>query len=495
MARILVLGAGLSGLVTSALLARDGHRVTVLERDPQEPPQTADAAWDGWQRTGVNQFRLPHFNQPRWWSMIRAELPDVPAELLALGATPINTVEMLPAARRGPMRSSDAQFDTAGVRRPVLEVALTRVAEAAGVDIQRGIRIAGLRSDDAAVPQISGVILDGGRVATADLVVDCTGRRSHLGDWIADAGGRRPEEEREDCGFIYYARQFRSTASRDEARAATGRDQGRAAASRDEASSRDEGTDHYLPVALATSLQHYDSVSLLALPGDNGTWSVVITTSASDRALRVLRDAERWDAAAACYPIVASWLDGEPQAGVTVLAGIEDRFRRFTAGGEPLATGVVAVGDSWACTNPSLGRGSTIAILHAALLRDVLRATDHPATIAAEFARLTEQRLEPLYRATVGYDRHRLAEIDANIAGQPYVTDDPRWVLANGLHAASLHDPDLTRAFQSLGGLLATPDEVFARPGVLDRARSAAAADERYCLPGPDRAKLLAAIG
>jgi flavin-dependent dehydrogenase len=480
MARILVLGAGLSGLITSALLAREGHRVTVLERDPQEPPQTADAAWDGWQRSGVNQFRLPHFNQPRWWSMIRAELPDVAAELLALGATPINAVEMLPETRRGPMRRGDEQFDTAGVRRPVLEVALARIAEAAGVDVQRGIRVAGLRSDGAAVPQISGVILDNGRIAAADLVVDCTGRRSHLGDWIADAGGRRPEEEREDCGFIYYARQFRSTTGRDEAGAATARD-GR--------------TDDYLPVALATSLQHYDSVSLLALPGDNGTWSLVITTSASDRALRVLRDAERWNAAAACYPTVASWLDGEPQAGVTVLAGIEDRFRRFTAGGEPLATGVVAVGDSWACTNPSLGRGSTIAILHAALLRDVLRATDDPAMIAAEFARLTEQRLEPLYRATVGYDRHRLAEIDANIAGQPYVSDDPRWVLANGLHAASLHDPDLTRALQSLGGLLAAPDEVFAKPGVLDRAQSAAAAGERYCLPGPDRAKLLAAIG
>ena len=41
MAEILVLGAGLTGLTTAMLLARDGHDVTVLERDPAEPPPPA----------------------------------------------------------------------------------------------------------------------------------------------------------------------------------------------------------------------------------------------------------------------------------------------------------------------------------------------------------------------------------------------------------------------------------------------------------------------
>ena len=41
MAEILVLGAGLDGLSTAMLLARDGHQVTVLERDPAEPPPAA----------------------------------------------------------------------------------------------------------------------------------------------------------------------------------------------------------------------------------------------------------------------------------------------------------------------------------------------------------------------------------------------------------------------------------------------------------------------
>ena len=41
MAEIVVVGAGLIGLSTALLLARDGHRVTVLETDPAPPPAAA----------------------------------------------------------------------------------------------------------------------------------------------------------------------------------------------------------------------------------------------------------------------------------------------------------------------------------------------------------------------------------------------------------------------------------------------------------------------
>ena len=45
MGDILVLGAGMNGLATAMLLARDGHSVTVIERDPALPPERADDAW------------------------------------------------------------------------------------------------------------------------------------------------------------------------------------------------------------------------------------------------------------------------------------------------------------------------------------------------------------------------------------------------------------------------------------------------------------------
>lgn len=44
MSRVIVVGGGLIGLATSLLLTKQGHDVTVLERDPEPPPKTPDEA-------------------------------------------------------------------------------------------------------------------------------------------------------------------------------------------------------------------------------------------------------------------------------------------------------------------------------------------------------------------------------------------------------------------------------------------------------------------
>ncbi len=170
---------------------------------------------------------------------------------------------------------------------------------------------------------------------------------------------------------------------------------------------------------------------------------------------------------------------------------------RFVVDGQPVATGVVAVGDAWACTNPSVGRGASIALVHARLLRDLLRETD-PADhdkFARRFDEVTGQSAEPLYRATLWYDRHRLAEIDADAAGIPYRTEDQRWPVLKALVAASLTDPDLVRAYTSIAGFVATAEEVFGVPGVVDRAVALGMAAPQYPLPGPTRGELLESLG
>jgi 2-polyprenyl-6-methoxyphenol hydroxylase-like FAD-dependent oxidoreductase len=58
--RIIVLGAGVCGLAAGMLVRRDGHEVTVLERDREGPPRSVDEAWERWSREGVTQFRMPH---------------------------------------------------------------------------------------------------------------------------------------------------------------------------------------------------------------------------------------------------------------------------------------------------------------------------------------------------------------------------------------------------------------------------------------------------
>ena len=78
MARIVVIGGGLIGLATATMVAKLGHDVTVLERDPAPPPDRPQQAWDRWERRGVMQFRQPHYLLPAGQRTLGEQLPDRP---------------------------------------------------------------------------------------------------------------------------------------------------------------------------------------------------------------------------------------------------------------------------------------------------------------------------------------------------------------------------------------------------------------------------------
>jgi flavin-dependent dehydrogenase len=466
MSEIVVIGGGIAGLSSAMLLARDGHHVTLLERDPAPPPEPTEA-WAEWERRGVNQFRLPHYFLARFREVAERELPDLLSALDAGGALRINPIDGAPAEITGGRRDGDDRFTQITGRRPMVEATFARLAaEEPGVEIRRGVSVRGLVAADSAngdVPHVVAVVTEDGAHIRADLVVDAGGRRSALPDWLEGIGARRPLEAADDSGFVYYGRHFRSA-------------------------------DGALPPMFGPPLQPYDSVTWLTLPADNGTWSVTLTTSAKDGVMRRARDVDTWERIVRAYPLIAHWVDAEPITGVDVMAKIEDRVRHFAVDGEPVATGVAAVGDSWACTNPSVGRGASFALLHAVCLRDVLRAvgTEDAGALARKWNEATETELGPWVSDTIDFDRHRLAEIDAQIAGVPYETDDPAWKLGAALRSGSVGDPDLLRAFISVAGVLARGVEVFAWPGILDKVL---ALGEPEPPPGPTREELLAIVG
>jgi 2-polyprenyl-6-methoxyphenol hydroxylase-like FAD-dependent oxidoreductase len=471
MAKIVVVGGGVVALGTALLLAGDGHEVTVLERDPEGPPGDPAQAWERWQRPGLNQFRMAHAFLGGFRAVVDAELPEVARALADAGALRLNFIRsVLPPSMTGGWQDGDERFEWLTGRRVMMEAVLAAAAEAApGVRIRRGTAVAGLVSGASAlagIPHVTGVRTKAGEVITADLVVDMSGRRSALPGWLTDIGARPPVEELEDVGFVYYQRTYRSA-------------------------------DGSLPPLMGPPQIPWGTVSSLTLPADNGTWAIVVTASSKDTALRPLREADRWEAVVRGLPLVAHWLDGTPiDDGVAVMARLEDRYRGFVVEGKPVATGVVAVADSWACSNPANGRGVSIGMLHALTLRDQLRAAglDDPAAFAGAFHAATAETVEPWYRATLATDRHRLGEVEAGIRGAAYDPPDPAYQLEKALDASFGRDPECTRASLDIGLVLRTPDEVFAKPGLRDKTLELGAGWRDAPPFGPSREELLAMV-
>jgi flavin-dependent dehydrogenase len=363
----------------------------------------------------------------------------------------------------GGTRPGDDRFEVLTARRPVAEAAIASVAERTdGLDIRRGVAVGGLTmaNGNGAVPRVQGVVTDSGEHVLADLVVDAGGRRSPLPRWLAEHGVT-VQENLEDCGFVYYGRHFRSA----------------------------DGT---VPFAFGGLLQAYDSVSTLTLPADNGTWGVGIIASAHDAEMRRLKDVDTWSKVLGAYPLVAHWGDGEPLGGVDVIAKIEDRDRVFVSDDRPVVAGIAPVGDAWACTNPSVGRGASIGLMHAVELRDTIarQGLDDAADFAAAWHEATARVVRPYYEETLAFDRHRLAQMDAEIEGRRYEPDDPGWQLGQALGAAAAKDPDLFRGSLDSAMILALGAEVMARPGFVERLLEVADPEPEPA-PGPSRAELL----
>jgi 2-polyprenyl-6-methoxyphenol hydroxylase-like FAD-dependent oxidoreductase len=468
MGEVLIVGGGVVGLGLGMMLARDAHTVTILERDVAPAPEGPGEAWDNWERRGVNQFRLPHLFMARYREILEEELPDVVVALARDGAMRGNPVLGAPESMTGGPRPGDARYEILSGRRAMVERAVASVAEGTpGLEVRRGVGVAGLIAGSEAmadVPHVVGVRTSDGEEVRADLVVDCGGRRSALPDWLAALGARRPEDEVDDSGFIYFGRHFRSR-------------------------------DGQLPVALGPGLQPYGSISALMLPCDNDTWAVTLVARSGDRALLGLKDVTGWERTVRALPTVAHWLDGDPiEDRIVTIAKIEDRHRDLTPDGVPVATGVVAVADAWACTNPSLGRGASIGMLHAQALRDTLRQTglDDPAAFSESFAAATEATVEPWYRATLSFDRHRLAEMSALAEGTTYDPGDPVYEMTQALALATPRDPDAFRAFLDVALVLELPEVALARPGLFEKVVALGGGWRDEPEFGPDRATLVA---
>lgn len=435
MTRVVIAGAGFAGLASALFLARRGHSVTLVERDAAPPDGTpADDVAD-WAHPGAPQARQSHALLGRARRVLVDEAPDVVAALLSRG------VREIPVVVGAGFLDGERMLLS---RRLVAEAELRRiVAREPGVRLLAGEAVVGLQVSWAGdVPVVTGAQLLSGAVVVADLVVDASGRRSGLADWFARARLESPVDERQDCGFFYLTRYYRVRPGCE------------------------------TPVSKIPASISLDYATVFALGADNNTFSLTVTLSVNDPYRKALRDPAVFEAVLRAVPHSAPWIQaGEPISDISMMSRIENRRRRLTTGTGPIVGGIVAIGDAALHTNPTLGRGISMGLLHAQHLAEVAHlATDDAVGFAERFSNWTDDHLGIWYDTQVAADANALERLAAGLLGTRVApADDASARFATAAFVCAQHDEVVGIAVAKIVHLFASPREAFADPLVVSR--------------------------
>ena len=496
--RVAIIGAGPAGLFTGAGLARRGHEVIAVERDP------GPAADGNWPRRGVMQFHHAHGFRFQVEHALAQELPDALQRWLAAGAEPFRL--RLPDGSEIPMgmRSRRQTFERA-LRDSALNVPglQLRQGHAEAATDQRG-RSFGPGMDDVtdrrgrgSGPGVDGVTdrrgrgsgpgvdgVTGRRGRGSGLGVDgVTGRRGRAAgllvdgveleaDLVIDASGRAGRATRSlrpapasggPCGIAYVDRQYQLRPGA-------------------------EPGPLLNPLAWQADLDGYQTIVFMQ---ERGVFSVLLARPANDPVLAQLRHQVAFEAAARAIPGLADWIDPARALPITsVLPGgpLLNAYRGQTGFDGRLALpGLVFVGDAVATTTPTFGRGVAITLLQA---QQLLRLIDEHGTdveaIGESFDGWCAEQIKPWVEDHVHMDeatRRRWAGQDVDLS-QPLSSDL--------ILAAAETDPAMRPAIGGYLSMTALPSSLrVLEPGA--RALYATGWRPRVA-PGPTRDELAGII-
>jgi hypothetical protein len=200
-------------------------------------------------------------------------------------------------------------------------------------------------------------------------------------------------------------------------------------------------------------------------------------------------------------PTYAAWLDVlDPITPIFQMAGLHNTMRRLVVDGDPVVTGLHAIGDSVCTTNPSFGRGLSLALSGAADLLDVVeRHADDCTAQARVLDGLVADHVVPFYEDQAMVDYARLLMLRHTILNDPAPEPPPvhsgRVSFAQ-LRSAGLFDPIAFRGLSRVMGTVSVPHEVYTDPEVV--ASTQETLRQHGAVPWvdqPTREQLVAALG
>ena len=373
-----VIGAGMAGLLTAAVIGATGRRVTVLEQD-----QAGSAPVP---RSGVPQGRQPHVLLYRGLCAIEELLPGLRAELVDAGGVPLDTGDLAWLGERGWAPFGIPAFELVSATRPLVEhLVRQRVAALPGVELRSGVRVSGLSRSSTMTG--GGWLVESAHTPpiTADLVVDASGRSSRMPHWLARWGMVEPPTTTVDAGFGYAGRLYAAP------------------------------PDHLGGVAGIVMLPTRDApAGGVALPVEDGRWLVAAVGAGEHRPPR---DPEGFDAFLARMrdPALADFTRSARPLGDIAVHRRTNNVRRRYDRLRHWPDGLLVVGDALCAFNPVYGQGITVAATQALILRQALAPAARPGWERRLMRRFHKTTDLPWAIATgedlrhLGADRPRLA--------------------------------------------------------------------------------------
>ena len=442
--RITITGGGAGGLFTALVLARSGHEVTLLEQVRLRPAADAESAAAVAYRPTAPQVVQPHAVMARCRELLRDRLPDVYQSLLAAGVVEAPISDWMPdtLADRSPW-PGDERLTPLMTRRSTLDWVLQKaVLTEPGVTVRDRVQVVGLVTRPGRPPHVIGLRTDQGQFSS-DLVIDASGRRTPIDRWLSEIGTRSTAIRSAECGLTYFSRHYRIR----------------------------PGT---VPPGPRTTriVAGLDEFTLAVFGADNGAMQLAIIPLAVDSRFRRLKDPDVFTAVLRTIPACESWLQAlDPISAVFQMTGPRNTLRRLVVDGDPVVTGLHAIGDSVCTTNPTFGRGLSLAMWGAADLSEVIdKHADNPTEQALALDQRIAAHLAPYYEEQAAVDAARLSTLRHTVFGDPAPPAPPLdsdRITFTQLRVAASYDPTAFRAFWRLMFMLSLPDDVYGDPRIV----------------------------
>ena len=429
----IVIGGSIAGLVAARVLSAHFDRVTVYDRDALP----ADVA----QRRGVPQGRHGHGLLASGLRGLKTLFPDLDRELLAAGAVPGDVIGNVRWFQHGYFKAQfTSGFDGILLSRPLLERSVRhQVEQLPNVTIVDNARVEGVLSDR---NRVQGVRVrragEAESQVVADLVLDASGRGSHVPNWLDAMGYGKPKMDEVWVGLGYTTRVFRRLPG-------------------------DLDGDRGIIVA-PTPPRETRVGFMLAMEGDR--WIVTLGGWLGNHAPTELPAYIEF-ARSLPRPEIYDVIRHAEPLGEVATFGFPASVRRRYEALKQFPSGLLVLGDAFCSVNPIYGHGMSVAVLQALKLHETLESSASLDGVWQPYFASAASVIDAAWTIAVGADFAFRGVVGQRPAGVDLIN---RYM--NFVHRAASTDRVVCRTFFDVANLLA-PTTAMLRPSMLARVARA----------------------